>query len=169
MSNLTAFAARGPLKTLVSATAKFLVANGVTIPVGAYTLLPGTSADTANRGYLDNYQNFATAIYVGYCIGASTPGDLSTSNTIVGNTSPGTGHNVPAASCEIGSHILLNYPVTNGSAQSDVGKKVYLSNNNDLTLTAGNSPAVGRIVGYTSATQFDVMMYGMIGADLLVG
>lgn len=167
MANLTAFAARGPLKTLWSATCKFVVENGVTIPVGAYTLLPGSSGNTATRGYLDNYQDLATAIFTGYCIGASTPGDLSTANTVVGNTSPAAGHNVPAASCEIGAHILLNYSVTGGSAISDVGKKVYLSNNNDLTLTASNSPMVGRIVGFTSATVEDVMMYGMIGSDLL--
>jgi hypothetical protein len=166
MANLTAFAARGPLKTLWSATCKFIVENAITIPVGAYTLLPGTSGNTATRGYLDNYQDLATAIFTGYCIGASTPGDLTTANTVIGDTSATP---AVAASCEIGSHILLNYAVTAGSAQSDVGKKVYLSNNNDLTMTLGNSPAVGRIIGYTSATQFDVMMYGMIGSDLLVG
>ena len=164
MANLTAFAARGPLKTLWSATFKWTVENGVTIPVGAYTLLPGTSGNTATRGYLDNYQNLATAIFTGYCIGGSNPGDLTTANTVIGNTGATL---PPAASCEIGSHILLSYSVTGGSAISDVGKKVYLVNNNDLSLTAGNSPAVGRIVGFTSATQEDVMMYGMIGSDVL--
>lgn len=167
MSNQTAFVSRSPIKMLESYLASFLVANGVTIPVGVYCMLPGSGGDTANRGYLDNYQNIATAIFVGFCNGPGNPGDLSTSNTIVGNTSPGSGKNVPRASCELGAHVLLNYPVIGASAQTDVGKKVWLANNNDVTLTQNLTGVVGRVINYTSATQEDVLMYGMIGSDLL--
>jgi len=170
MANQTS-AVQKVVKTIFSAPMQFTVANAITIPVGVYTMLPGTSGDTANRGLLDNYQNVKTAIFTGYCISASSPGDLSTTNTVVGNTSPAAGFQKPDASCETGPHIWVQQSITGGSAQSDVGKKVWLTNNNDLTLTdqttPGLSSVVGRVVYFWSATSEDVLMYGMIGFDLM--
>ena len=170
MANLTT-AVQKAAKTVFSCPINFTVANTVTIPVGVYTMLPGTSGDTTNRGLLDNYINESTAIFTGYCISSSTPGDLSITNTIVGNTAPAAGANSPGASVETGPHIWIQQSIAGGSAQSDVGKKVWLLNNNDLTLTSqlslGLSNMVGRVVYFWSATSEDVLMYGMIGFDLL--
>lgn len=167
MATLTTALARTNVKWLSSYLNPFVVANAVTIPYGAYCMLPGTGGDTANRGYLDNYQIIATAIFAGMAVAGSNPGDQSVTNTVVGNTALTP---LPAMSCDLGAHILVNYPVTGASAQTDVGKPAYLANNNDVTLTSplSNSTAIGRIVYYASASSENVLFYGMIGSDTIV-
>lgn len=173
MAAITTFASRNT-KKLVSSVQAFTVANAVTIPVGAFTMLPGSSGDTANRGFLDNYLNQSTAIYVGLCEGwAGSPVLTSiTGGTIVGNTSPGSAFASTQASVETGVFVLMGISITGGSAQTDVGKKVWMTSNNDFTLTSqtsiGLSGMVGRVVGFVSATNENILMYGMVGADLLV-
>lgn len=172
MANLTAYLNRNT-KKLWSAVQNFTVANAVTIPVGAYTMLPGTSGDTANRGLLDNYSNFSTAIFVGLCEswGGAAPLASITAGTVIGSTAPANPYQAVMAAVETGPHINRAQNVAGGSAQSDVGKKVWLLNNNDLTLTSqlslGLSNMVGRVVFFNSATSEDVMMYGMLDSDLL--
>lgn len=176
MATITAFVSRN-IKKLDSMVQAFTVANSVTIPVGAFTMLPGTSGDTANRGYLDNYLNESTSIYVGLCEGwAGSPILTSTFSSnvggvVVGNTSPANPFSATQASVETGTFVLMAQNIAGGSAQSDVGKKVYLLNNNDFTLTSqlsiGLSGVVGRVVGFVSATNENILMYGMIGSDLL--
>jgi hypothetical protein len=151
----------------------FTVANAVSIPVGAFTMLPGSSGDTANRGYLDNYLNESTAIYAGLCESWAGAAPLAsiTAGVVLGNTSPANPYSAVQASCETGTFVLLGVSIAGGSAQSDVGKKVYLLNNNDFTLTSqlslGLSGMVGRVVGFISATNENILMYGMTNCDLL--
>lgn len=172
MAAITTYTNRN-LKKLTSAVLNFTVANGVTIPVGAFTMLPGSSGDTANRGYLDNFNNYKTAIYAGLCEswGGAAPLASITGGTVIGNTSPANPYQAVQASVETGSMILMGVSITGGSAQTDVGKKVWMLNNNDFTLTSqaaiGLSDMVGRVVGYVSATNENILLYGMIGADLL--
>lgn len=172
MAAITTFSGRN-IRKIVSAVQAFTVANGVTIPVGAYTMLPGSSGDTSNRGYLDNYLNYATAIFVGLCESWAGAAPLAsiTGGVVLGNTSPSNPYSAVQASVETGSHILLGQSITGGSAQSDVGKKVWMTTNNDFTLTSqtaiGLSNMVGRVVGYVSATNENILMYGMMGCDLL--
>lgn len=55
---------------------------------------------------------------------------------------------------------LKNVAVTGLSTIADVGKKVYLSNDNDLTNSAPASGAIaGWIKAFRTSTQFDVDMY----------
>jgi hypothetical protein len=53
-----------------------------------------------------------------------------------------------------------------------VGKKVWMLNNNDFTLTSqtsvGLSGVVGRVVNFVSATNENILLYGMTSSDLLV-
>lgn len=172
MATITAYTDRD-IKIIDSYMQKFTVANGVTIPVGAYTMLPGSSGDTANRGFLDNYINESTAIFAGLCVSWAGAAPLAsiTGGTVVGNTSPANPYQAVMAAVETGPHILKAQSITGGSAQSDVGKKVWMLNNNDFTLTSqlaiGLSNTVGRVVFFTSATNEDILLYGMIGCDLL--
>jgi hypothetical protein len=172
MAAITAFTSRN-IRKLDSMVQAFTVGNAVSIPVGAFTMLPGTSGDTANRGYLDNYLNESTAIYVGLCEGwAGAPPLASiTGGVVLGNTSPANPYSAVQASVETGTFVLLGISIAGGSAQSDVGKKIYMTSNNDFTLTSQLSPGlsgvVGRVVGFVSATNENILMYGMIGSDLL--
>jgi hypothetical protein len=178
MATITAFVSRNT-KKLVSQPIAFTVANAVTIPVGAFTMLPGSSGDTANRGYLDNYINESTAIYAGLCeswagapILTSVVTSSGTAGIVVGNTSPGAPYAATLASVETGTFILMGVSIAGGSAQTDVGKKVWMLNNNDFTLTSqtsvGLSGVVGRVVNFVSATNENILLYGMTSSDLLV-
>lgn len=172
MATITAYVNR-TIKKLDAQVQNFTIANAVTIPVGAFTMLPGTSGDTANRGFLDNYLNESTSIYVGLCEGWGGAAPLAsiTGGTVVGNTSPANPYQSVMASVETGVFILRAVSIAGGSAQSDVGKKVWLLNNNDFTFTSqlslGLSGVVGRCVFFNSATSEDILMYGMTNADLL--
>jgi hypothetical protein len=172
MGTITAYTNRN-IKKIWSAVQNFTIANSVTIPVGAYTMLPGTSGDTANRGLLDNYTNMSTAIYVGLCEGwgGAAPLTAITNATVVGNTAPANPYQAVMASVETGPHILRAQSITGGSAQTDVGKKIWMLNNNDFTFTSqlavGLSNMVGRCVFFNSATSEDILLYGMLDADLL--
>jgi len=172
MASITTYTDRD-IQIIDSYVLKFTVANAVTIPVGAYTMLPGTSGDTANRGFLDNYINEATAIYAGLCVSWAGAAPLAsiTGGVVLGNTSAANPYQSVMASVEAGPHILKTVSITGGSAQSDVGKKVWMLNNNDFTLTSqlalGLSNTVGRVVFFTSATNENILLYGMIGCDLL--
>jgi len=148
----------------MSVTQNWRVANTNTIYVGAWTALPGTGGLTSNRGYLVPYQNIATIEWAGMAIPGGTPGDLSTTNTIVGNTSAAP---VVEATTEAGPFIFERATVTGVSAQTDVGKAFYASNDNDLTLTAAVSPAVGRIIYWYSSTTADVLFYGYLAAIVI--
>lgn len=172
MAAITTYLNRN-IKKLVSMPINFTVANAVTIPVGAFTMLPGTSGDTANRGFLDNYLNASTAIYTGLCESWAGAAPLAsiTGGVVLGNTSPTNPYSAVGASVETGPMILQGISITGGSAQTDVGKKVWLLNNNDFTLTSqlalGLSNMVGRVVSFSSATNENILLYGMIGFDLL--
>lgn len=177
MATITSFVSRNT-KKLDSMVQQLVVANAVTIPVGAFTMLPGSSGDTANRGLLDNYTNESTAIYCGLCeswagapILTSVVTSSGTSGFVLGNTSAGAPYASTMASVETGSFILQYVSIAGGSAQSDVGKKVWLLNNNDFTLTSqlsiGLSNTVGRVVSFISATNESILIYGMVGIDLL--
>jgi hypothetical protein len=172
MATITTYTDRD-IKIIDSYMINFTVANAVTIPVGAYTMLPGSSGDTANRGLLDNYLNESTSIYAGLCVSWAGAAPLAsiTGGVVLGNTAAPNPYQSVMAAVETGPHILKSVSIAGGSAQSDVGKKVWMLNNNDFTLTSqlsiGLSNMVGRVVFFTSATNENILLYGMIGCDLL--
>lgn len=62
----------------------------------------------------------------------------------------------------LGSFVLGKVAVTGASAQTDVGSKVYLSNDNDLTLTRPTKGLpVGMVMRYYSSTEFDVYIFSV--------
>ena len=140
----------------------YRVANGVTIYFGSYVGMPGTAALTSTRGYARPYANQLTIEYLGLAVGS--PYDLTVANTIVGNTAATP---VVEVSVEIGPFVEINRTVTGVTAQSDVGKAVYLSNDNDMTLTAGYPAAIGRVEYWYSSTSADVLLYGRIAAIVI--
>lgn len=140
----------------------YRVANAQTIYFGSYVGMPGTAALTSSRGYAVPYSNQLTIEYLGLAIGS--PFNLSTSNTIVGNTSATP---VPEVSVEIAPFVELQRVVTGVSAQTDVGKAVYLSNDNDMTLTSSYAAAVGRVEYWWSSTTCDVLLYGRIASIVI--
>lgn len=135
------------------------VDNAATLYFGAWTAVPGANALTADRGYLVEWQNEVNLLWAGYVIGSGT-NDLSTTNTVVGNTSATP---VVEATTEAGPFILLQATVTGVSAQANVGRtQVYASNDNDLTTTANQAPVVGRVLYWYTSTTCDVLFYGLL-------
>lgn len=140
----------------------FRVLNAHTIYVGSFVCMPGTAGLTSARGYARTYSNTQTVEWLGLAIGS--PFDLSTTNTIVGDTSATP---IIEVTCETSAFVLEQYAVTGVSAQTDVGKAFYASNDNDLTLTSSQSPAVGRIDYWWSSTTCDVLFYGRTAAIVI--
>lgn len=79
---------------------------------------------------------------------------------VTGNTSASP---EPKVTIGIGEKMIRDVPVAGASAITDVGELVYLTSDNvlsDLTLTSAVSlPAVGYIVGFSTSTTFDVILF----------
>lgn len=148
-----------------SCTQNARVANADTIYYGSFVGFPGTNALTSRRGYLTTYRNQVNMIWAGIALGAGTPGDFSTTNTIVGDTAASP---VVEANFEAGALILEQYTVTGVSAQTDVMRiPVYATSDNDLSTTAGYPTAIGRVMYWYSSTTADVLLYGMLAAIVI--
>lgn len=145
-----------------SVVQNYRVANGDTIYIGSYVGMPGTKSLTSRRGYATTYRDVQTIEYLGLAIGS--PFNLSTTNTIVGDTSASP---VVQVTCETGPFIEEQRVVTGVSAQSDVGKAVYLTSDTDMTLTQSQGPATGRVEYWWSSTTCDVMNYGRLAAIVI--
>ena len=163
MAALSAAVSRRIKPAGASIQRNFLAVNSDTIYVGAWVGLPGADALTSSRGYAVPYQDESTILWLGHAAAAS-PGDMETNNSIVGDTSESP---VPEVGVDIGPLILEQGTVTGVSAQTDVRDLVYASNDNDLTTTASNSPAVGRVIYWHSSTTCDVLFYGFIAAAVI--
>lgn len=167
MAALTAAKERRQL-ALYSHHMNHRVANAVKVYMGAFLCVPDPDSGgvTGSRGYADLWQNELTIRWAGLAIGAS-PGNLATDNAVTGNTSPGTGVMVPEVAVEAGPFEIPEIEVAGLAAVTDLFKPVYLSNDNDLTLTANVAPAVGRIAYYQNTTKARVMFYGAISSFLI--
>lgn len=139
----------------------YKVLNAGVVYVGSFAgLLNGTS--TAQRGYLKAYADQNSIKYLGLVIGS--PFDLSTSLSVTGNTSA---TRIPMATVEAGPGILKNYTVTGASAATDVGRQVYLRNDNDMNLTQILSPRIGRVEYWHTSTTVDVLVYGNLNSEVI--
>lgn len=160
MSALSA-ATQRRYRTIYSWTANYRVLNGGTIYVGSFVgLLNGTS--TAQRGYAKAYADQNSIKYLGLAQGS--PFDLTTSLTVVGNTSASL---PPAVTVEAGPIIMEQYTVTGSSAFTDVGRQVYLRNDNDMNVTQVLSPRIGRIEYWHTSTTCDVFVYGNLSSEVI--
>lgn len=161
MAALTAAVSNRKWASIFSWVQNYTVLNGSTIYVGSFCgLLNGTS--TAQRGYVKPYADQNSIKYMGLAIGS--PFDLSTSLTIVGNTSA---TRVPQVTLECGPGILKQYTVTGASAATDVGRQVYLRNDNDMNLTQVLSPRIGRVEYWHTSTTCDVLVYGNLSSEVI--
>ena len=144
------------MRILKSIPMNFRVANGVTIYLGGFTALANVSfVTTAKRGYAIPWENTANTEWLGIATGS--PFDLSTTNTVVGDTSASV---VPEVSCESGELVMVRHAVTGAAAQSDVGRAVYGTDDNVLTITSNNTTRIGEIEYWHSSTSCDVRIYG---------
>lgn len=67
----------------------------------------------------------------------------------------------------VGEGILSGVTVAGASGVGDVGKDVYCSSNNDLTLTALNNSKMGKILAYNSeSATFDLYFMGRSFRDV---
>ncbi len=145
------------IRVLHSSMQNYRVANGITIYLGGFTGLANVSfvPYTAKRGYAIPWENTANLEWLGLATGS--PFNLSVVNTVVGDTSA---EPPPEVSVETGEFILLQHAVTGVSAQSDTGKPVYASNDNDLTLSSNNTARMGEVEYWHSSTSCNVRVYG---------
>lgn len=154
MAALTAFTNKR-YRLIKSAKNNYIVANGVTIYMGAFVGIANVSfVTTARRGYAIPWENTANIEWGGI---AEPTIDITASNTVVGDTSATPPDEV---SCEGGELILLSHAVTGAAAQSDVGRAVYGSNDNDLTITSNNTTRIGEIESWITSTTCHVRILG---------
>ncbi len=166
MAALTAYTKRRYRSGGFSWHQNWRVVNGGTIYIGSFCGVPGASALTSGRGYARAYTNEQTIQWIGPAIRTSYESSTDRdANKVTGNTgnSP-----VPEVWCEGGPIVLEQVAVTGVSAQSDVGRQaVYAANDNDLTITASQSPAIGRVVYWYSSTTCDVLAYGYLSGVVI--
>jgi hypothetical protein len=130
------------------------VVNGQTIFSGSQAALCGFDhATAANRGRLKAYAAVAGEVPFGWKIFAS----------VLGNTSPGSGVQIPEGEVYQGSRFWEAVTVTGLTGdQTDVGREVYMSDDNTWTLTRPTRGIpMGIIVRSTSATTADVMSFSV--------
>lgn len=141
------------------------VSNNDVIYIGSFCGIPGADALTSRRGYVDTYSDEQTIQWVGPCIRTSYESAADRDNNrVTGDTSASP---VPEAWTEAGPIVLEQVTVTGVSAQADVRLAVYASNDNDLTVTASQSPVIGRVVYWYSGTTVDVLAYGYLASVVI--
>lgn len=141
------------------------VANSDVIYIGSFCGMPGSQGYTSRRGYATTWSNIATLEWLGVAIRTSDESSADRDgNKVTGATSNSPN---PTVWTEAGPIVLEQYSVSGVSAQSDVGKAVYATNDNDLQLTVINSPIIGRVVYFYSATSVDVLTYGYLGSMVI--
>ena len=164
MAALTAASQRRYRKWGYSVNQNWRVANAVTIYVGSFCMVPGSSSFTSTRGYARPWATAQNNTWIGLAIGS--PFNLTATNTIVGDT---TATPVIEVTTEAGPFILEQYAVTGVSAQTDVNQSVYASTDNDLSLTVGGAggaqdKVVGAVAYWWSSTTADVLLYGYLAS-----
>lgn len=166
MAALTASVARRFRSGGFSWHQNWRVANADIVFIGSFCGLPGTNALTSRRGYLTTYRNQVNMQWAGICIRTNYE---STADQALNQVTGATANSpVPEAYTEAGPTVLEQYAVTGLAAQADVSRlPVYASNDNDLTLTAGYSPAIGRVVYWYSTTSADVLLYGYLASIVI--
>lgn len=126
----------------------FKIANTIQAFGGSFAALrTAEHATAASRGYAAPYNDAAGNLFLGGHFNRKILGDTSATP-------------VPESDTTIEGEILKRVDVTGVSAITDVGKSVYATTDNDLTLTRGaiNCP-VGFIVRWHTGTSVDVLLF----------
>lgn len=134
--------------------AQIQVVNAATIFSGSQVALCGIDhATAANRGRTKAFAGAAGEIPFGW----------KTLDQVLGNTSPGAGVAIPEAELDLSGRIYEALAVTGLTGdQTDVGRIVYMSDDNTFTLTRPTRGVpMGICVRSTSATTADVLMFAV--------
>ena len=132
----------------------------VTIPItSGTTLFIGSYVDQdAGVGRLRAHVDVAGNVNYGRIVEFDSP--LQEDGSALGNAA-----GTVRAIVDIQGGVIRRVPVATAAAETDVGAQVFLGTDNlgvDLTLVATvNVPAVGEIIRFHSATEFDVLLYDM--------
>lgn len=132
---------------------------------GAFTSVRDKgNATAANQGRIGAYTGAAGEFFIGDYRGIrdpEVPGGFAAAPTdeVTGDTS---GSPAPQASAQISEGIYTNIAIAGVSSQSDVGAPVYLSSDNDLTLTPQTRPdPIGFVTRYRSSGVADFLKFGL--------
>jgi len=131
-------------------TQAFKVADAAQFYAGSFAALRLNSfATTADRGYAEPYTAAAGTLPLS---GFAERGVLGDTDADV----------PPEVELSIDGYILRNKAVTGVTAITDVGSLVYLSNDNDLTLTRPTyGVPCGIIVRWHTSTSCDILMFSL--------
>lgn len=140
-------------RVILGVQRRFPIKSGTQLYEGGYVQLSSAS-------YLVPYTADSTGTDGGVILGRVMPTrkDNDTALYLKGDTTLTPN---PEAIVFMGSEILLGVAVTGASTQADVGKPVYLAqDDHTMTLTStSNGKALGVIDRFNSATSFDVRVY----------
>jgi hypothetical protein len=165
MAALTAYAYRRYRPGGFSWLQNWPVLNTNVIFIGSWVgLADPLLGVTANKGYAMDYTNTGSIRWLGPAVRSNYESaadrDANKVTGATGNSPP------PEVWTEGGPIVLEQQNIAGVTAQTNLGQFVYASNDNDLTLTQGNTRAIGRIVYFNSTTQCDVLVYGFMGDDV---
>ncbi len=163
MAALTAYVDRRFRPGGFSWPQNWVVNNADVIFIGSFVGLPNPSSGglTAKRGFVVPFSVQQNLMWVGVCVRTNYESTTDQAANKVTGVSAGTPP--PEAWTEGGPVVLEQYAVTGLSAQSDMGKAVFATSDNDLTLTQPNVPSIGRVCYWYSASSADVLTYGFLG------
>jgi hypothetical protein len=131
------------------------IVNAAVCYEGGYLMQGGPSHATATTtGRIQPYNDEVGSIPFGRCQ--------------KGGTGATAANPIPRATSDLEAHILKAVAVTGVTALTDVGKVVYMTDDNTLTLTRPTyGLPVGHIIAWRATTSCDVLFWGVIGTDIL--
>lgn len=136
----------------------FDIASGTTLYIGSYAV-----CNTA--GYATTPADTAGFVPLGFVTSFDPIDEADGKKTGDTTASP-----VPKAIIDMAGTIVKEIAVTAASAQSAVGERIYLKDDDTFTLSeSSNLPAVGEVVKRNSATSFDVLFYSQEATSSAAG
>jgi len=135
----------------------YKVADAAVIYKHAFVGLAGSGyATSATAGYAIPFEDATAVQYLGLAEKGG-PNQTSINDSVTGDTDASP---VPTIWVVTSPFIVLSATVTGASAVSDNGKLVYLSNDNDMTLSSGTVVASGVVEEWVSSTTCHVKFFG---------
>jgi hypothetical protein len=127
------------------------VGNTVNAFSGGFAGITGPDNATS-QGYAIPYENAKGVIFAGGAFEETNTGDTSAAPPVANRFG-------------VGTKVLVRHAVTGVASRGDIGKPVYASDDNTLTLTHANlREVVGIVIDWHTGTTCDVLLFGIATA-----
>lgn len=128
------------------------IANSAVVYAGGFAQLRGPDHATS-QGYAAPYNDEKGAIFAGL---------FESANGLTSATGDTSASPVPEAAIDVDPQVLRRIAVTGAASRGDIGKPVYATDDNTLSLTRPtNGTPVGMVVEWHTSTTCDVLLFGL--------